>query len=101
MPFESHGNQMQGKFDYILLEKRLNAIYLSLHDETAQWLVDSKTAHEDRSSQGFNLRAQFEQIKFSQEFSSHAHVALDENNPFFWTITIFGQHGTDYEYERV
>lgn len=99
MPFESPTrNTMDGAFKYPDLEKRLKRIKAALDEEPQTWAkagIESALA-ETRVS--VNLKHQFGQVLTSLKSGDMPHnVALEDGNPFVWTLTYFGRPMTNFD----
>lgn len=99
MAFESpSNNSMEGKFNYDELEKRLKAIKTALDLEAASWIVDGAMAARKETTIAVNLKRQFDQVNSFFKGSDMPHaVTLENDNPFEWTFTYFGQPMTNLE----
>lgn len=93
MPFEIERNTMSGSFHYSSLLQRLARINDAIMDETARWREESVAAAAAESRTYVNLRRQHEQIvedlRMRQAFT--VDLALEDDNPFVWTLTYFGK----------
>eukprot|EP00842_Homolaphlyctis_polyrhiza_P004728 jgi/Hompol1/5256/HPOL_001931-RA len=94
--FEYQANQMAGTFDYDQIRRRLTAIHESLIEEEVQWLTMVPDSIANRLLIVENLQSQFRQISSSIEPPVMT-LALVDNNPFHWTVTILGPDSTCYE----
>jgi ubiquitin-conjugating enzyme E2 Z len=99
MPFESpHHNGMDGKFDYVDLDRRLDNIKAAIDAETEGWAAEGLKAVASESTVSVNLKHQFEQVVISFKESDLPHnVMLENGNPFLWVITYFGQPMTNLD----
>ena len=93
MPFESQGNQMDGKFSYAELSKRLAHIKDVLTRETAAWAVEGLRLKQQDSLKSSNLQRQFEQFaeRLRQKNVYNFSLELEDGNPFVWNIVYFGK----------
>lgn len=98
MPFEGSGNTMEGKFHYSDLEKRLKNVKKVLDDEPSQWAEEGKMPEMADATVTVNLKRQFEQVveNYKQHGVPH-HVELEDDNPFVWVMTYFGNPMTDLD----
>ncbi|KAG4030204.1 hypothetical protein MFRU_013g02230 [Monilinia fructicola] len=99
MPFEGDGNEMEGKFNYTELEKRLKLIRKTLDSETAHWATEGLLSQERESGVAANLQRQFEQVveAYKKDQSVTLDIELEEKNPFVWNITYFGRPMTNLD----
>jgi len=99
MPFESHGNDMSGKFNYSELERRLKLIKTTIDNETARWVDDGVVSTKKESTISVNLRRQFEVVveTYKRDKSVTLDIELQDNNPFVWAITYFGRPMTNLD----
>ncbi|KAI1810783.1 ubiquitin-conjugating enzyme [Poronia punctata] len=98
MPFEGHGNTMDGKFNYTELEKRLRAIKAALDAETEKWATDGMSAKVKDHTVAVNLTRQFEQVKeFFKKTDVPHNIELEDDNPFVWLLTYFGRPMTNFD----
>lgn len=88
MPFEHAGNLMEGKFLYLVLEKRLRNIREVLDEEPNQWAEEGKAAAVKEMGVAVNLRRQFEQTleHYRKEDSVTVDLELVDDNPFVWRL---------------
>ncbi|EXJ77866.1 hypothetical protein A1O3_09025 [Capronia epimyces CBS 606.96] len=93
MPFEGGGNTMDGKFRYGDLGKRLVRIKEVLRDETNAWAAEGSALNERESSKAAFILRQSEQLGdyFKQKKCNNVSVELEDNNPFVWLMTYYGQ----------
>ncbi|KAK3354158.1 UBC-like protein [Neurospora tetraspora] len=98
MPFESHGNGMEGKFNYTELEKRLRVIKAALDAETEGWAAEGLQAKAQETTVAVNLQRQFEQVveHFKRRDLAHS-IELMDGNPFVWVVTYFGKPMTNLD----
>lgn len=99
MPFESHGNDMPGKFNYTELERRVKLIKTTLDKETARWADEGAVSAKKESTISVNLRRQFEVVveSYKRDKSVTLDIELEDNNPFVWAITYFGRPMTNLD----
>ncbi|KAI9829889.1 MAG: hypothetical protein M1826_005311 [Phylliscum demangeonii] len=99
MPFESHGNGMEGKFRYGELERRLQAIRATLEQETEGWARDGLECKRRETGIAANLQRQFEQAveAYKQDGSVTLDIELADDNPFVWRLTYFGRPMTNLD----
>ncbi|KAL6234765.1 hypothetical protein BDW75DRAFT_211434 [Aspergillus navahoensis] len=99
MPFESHGNTMDGHFDYPELQRRLTYLKGKIMDETKSWQAQGLEAKKNELGIAVNLQRQYEQIV--ETLKSHKNYSIDltlvDNNPFLWKLTYFGRPTTPLE----
>lgn len=92
MPFEGHGNEMRGEWNYIDLKARLSTLKNLLMEETHQWPIEGMALVKEDAGIAVKLRAQHEQI--AAELDAHSQVldlSLVDNNPFLWRLTYVGR----------
>lgn len=97
MPFENHGNTMDGTFQYTNLLTRLHRLKSLIDAETASWATQGLASLQKESSIASKLARQFEQLLEHHKKTKIHHVcmSLDSNaNPFLWTLTYFGKPGS-------
>lgn len=99
MPFESPGsNTMDGKFNYLDLERRLHKIKAALDAEPLQWAEEGLAAVTKESTVAVNLKHQYDQVATYLKRSDMPHdVTLEDGNPFVWIITYFGRPMTNLD----
>lgn len=99
MPFESHGNNgMAGSFFYDALEERLKKIKVALDEEAESWAREGLEAVAAEHTVAVNLRHQFGQVRVSMKQDDMPHdVSLENENPFVWILTYFGQPMTNLD----
>jgi len=99
MPFESHGNDMPGKFNYTELERRVKLIKTTLDKETARWADEGVVSTKKESTISVNLRRQFEVVveTYKRDKTVTLDIELEDNNPFVWAITYFGRPMTNLD----
>ncbi|KAL4996778.1 ubiquitin-conjugating enzyme/RWD-like protein [Aspergillus recurvatus] len=99
MPFESHGNTMDGHFDYPELKRRLMHLKGKIMDETKSWQTQGLEAKKNELGIAVNLKRQYEQIV--ETLKSHKNYSIDltlaDDNPFLWKLTYFGRPTTPLE----
>ncbi|KAL4741261.1 ubiquitin-conjugating enzyme/RWD-like protein [Aspergillus similis] len=99
MPFESHGNTMDGHFDYPELQRRLMYLKGKIMDETEDWQTQGLEAKKNELGIAVNLQRQYEQIV--ETLRSHKNYSIDltlvDDNPFLWKLTYFGRPTTPLE----
>ena len=98
MPFEGSSNIMEGKFNYVELERRLHNIKAALNMELDAWAREGvKEAHKE-GTMAVSLLNQYRQVleSFKRNGIPH-HVQLENDNPFVWLITYFGPPVTNLE----
>ena len=99
MPFEDRSNMMEGKFQYSSLIKRLVQMKDLIDRETSAWAARGTEAVQREAGVATKLQRQYEQLT---EHHKKSHVfnltlALQDNNPFTWTVTYFGKPGTSLD----
>jgi ubiquitin-conjugating enzyme E2 Z len=98
MPFEPKGNAMDGCFNYTNLENRLKRIKKELDGELKTWESEGLVELSKESTVAVNLQHQYNQIVSIFKRSDLPHdISLDNDNPFLWTITYFGQPMTKFD----
>ena len=99
MPFESHGNTMDGKFRYTDLERRLRLIRHLLDQETQDWAKEGLEAKRSDMGIAANLQRQFEQTveAYKRDDTVTLDLELDDGNPFVWRVTYFGRPMTNLD----
>ncbi|CBF79663.1 ubiquitin-conjugating enzyme E2 [Aspergillus nidulans FGSC A4] len=99
MPFESHGNTMDGHFDYPELQQRLMYLKGKIMDETKNWQAQGLEAKKNELGIAVNLQRQYEQIV--ETLKNHKNYSIDltlvNGNPFLWKLTYFGRPTTPLE----
>jgi ubiquitin-conjugating enzyme E2 Z len=99
MPFEGHGNQMDGTFQYLDLKRRLTAIKKKMDDEIDSWGQEGLVAVARETGIASRVKRQYEQAV--QFFAKQDDLALDlelvDNNPFVWRLTLVGRHLTNLD----
>lgn len=91
MPFEGHGNSMDGHFDYPELKKRMQFIKETIATETQNWALEGLAAKEQEAGIAVNLQRQHEQIVEDLKKNFTIDLALVDANPFLWELTYFGK----------
>jgi ubiquitin-conjugating enzyme E2 Z len=99
MPFESHGNVMDGKFGYAELERRLKLIRKTLDQETTRWADEGLASKKKETTVAANLQRQYEQVveSYKRDKSVTLDIELVDKNPFVWAITYFGRPMTNLD----
>lgn len=99
MPFEHTGNIMQGAFQYSSLIARLARLKDLIDRETSTWAIRGTVAIEREAGIATKLQRQYEQLIEHHKKSNVFNItmALDDKNPFTWTLTYFGKPGTSLE----
>lgn len=99
MPFEGHGNDMPGKFNYTELERRLKLIRKTLDAETERWAEEGLSAKKKDTGVAANLQRQYEQVveAYKRDSSVTLDIELVDKNPFVWAITYFGRPMTNLD----
>ncbi|KAK5117665.1 hypothetical protein LTR62_005088 [Meristemomyces frigidus] len=102
MEFEYPPNSMEGKFDYPDLLKRLQKIKAALSEEEAGWSEQGKKQVANWSQLATQLAFQFKQLQYTWKEGSYETSRLelnlpDPNNPFVWTLTLFGKPMTNLD----
>jgi ubiquitin-conjugating enzyme E2 Z len=99
MPFEGHGNQMEGTFQYLELKRRLTVIKEKMDEEIEGWAAEGLIAVQKELGIASKLQRQFEQTV--ELFSKQEDLALDielvDDNPFVWRLTLVGRHLTNLD----
>ncbi|KAF3762394.1 UBC-like protein [Cryphonectria parasitica EP155] len=98
MPFEGGGNQMDGKFHYGELEKRLRNIKRVLDEEPLIWAAQGKEVEQQEETVAVNLKRQLAQV--SENYKQHGiphNVEAEDGNPFVWIFTYFGRPMTNMD----
>lgn len=99
MPFEGHGNQMDGTFQYLDLQRRLTAIKEKMDEEIKSWAEEGLRAVQREAGIAAKVNRQFEQSV--QHFAGQGDLALDlelvDDNPFVWRMTLVGRHLTNLD----
>ncbi|KAL4982754.1 ubiquitin-conjugating enzyme/RWD-like protein [Aspergillus falconensis] len=99
MPFESHGNTMDGHFEYPELQRRLTYLKGRIMDETKSWQTQGLEAKKNELGIAVNLQRQYEQIV--ETLKSHKNYSIEltlvDDNPFLWKLTYFGRPTTPLE----
>ncbi|KAL9106068.1 MAG: hypothetical protein Q9227_008854 [Pyrenula ochraceoflavens] len=93
MAFEGSGNQMDGKFDYSDLKRRLAALKDIIMNESHQWAVEGAQAASQELGIAVNLQRQYEQVveAYKRQTQFTLDVELLQKNPFVWQIVYFGR----------
>jgi ubiquitin-conjugating enzyme E2 Z len=99
MPFEGHGNTMDGAFQYTDLKRRLTVIKEELDKETEEWAADGKVAVEKELGIANNLRRQYEQTieLYKRQTAIPLDIELVDKNPFVWQLTLMGRYSTNLD----
>lgn len=99
MPFEGGGNQMDGKFEYTDLQKRLVVLKDAINRETESWAEEGKCSTKTESIKSSNLKRQFEQLceKIRVKNVLNFTVELEDNNPFVWNLIYFGKPNSNLD----
>lgn len=99
MPFESTGNNMEGRYMYSQLLQRLERIKAAIDDEAGLWVEQGLLALKQQTGRAANLKRQYEQAV--EAFKRNTLVSLDielvNGNPFEWAITYFGRPMTNLD----
>ncbi|KAJ9303833.1 hypothetical protein DTO217A2_6643 [Paecilomyces variotii] len=91
MPFEGHGNSMEGHFDYPELKKRMQFIRQTIAAETQRWALEGLAAKEQEVGIAVNLQRQHEQIVEDLKKNFTIDLSIVDGNPFLWELTYFGK----------
>ena len=93
MAFEGSGNQMDGKYDYADLKRRLAFLKDIILKESSQWALDGAEAARQELGIAVNLQRQHEQIieAYKRQNKITLDIELREKNPFVWQLTYFGR----------
>lgn len=87
MPFEHSGNQMDGKYNYEELKKRLDNVKKALEAEAQEWIDGGFEA--DRRDEGIAVYLKRQLDQCTEHFKKE-NVALDielvDKNPFNWRV---------------
>lgn len=99
MPFESHGNEMNGNFNYRWLQERLNNLEDKILKETHAWADEGLQLARDDAPISATLRGQHEQIRaeLGRRNGSMIDLGLVDENPFLWRMTYFGSPATPFD----
>ncbi|KAF2400455.1 UBC-like protein [Trichodelitschia bisporula] len=98
MPFEGHGNQMDGQFMYSQLKKRLLVVREKLDEETALWAGEGLIAVQKELTIANNIKRQYEQtVELFKRLDSPLDIELIDDNPFVWILTLVGQPMTNLD----
>lgn len=94
MPFEGHGNGMEGKFGYAEIKRRLQLIRHVLDNETARWALEGLVCVKRETSFAAQLHRHFGQV--ADHYKKNTMVTVDfelpdPHNPFVWLLTLFGR----------
>lgn len=100
MPFEGHGNGMDGNFNYPELKRRLELIRSVLDDETARWALEGELQVQREYSFAAQLHRQAAQLV--EHYGKNDAVTLDlalpdPANPFVWQLGLFGRPMTQLD----
>lgn len=92
MPFEHHGNTMEGKFLYSEIERRLRFVREMLDKETAGWALEGLAHKAKESGVAANLQRQYEQtVEYYKKCDSVTiDIELVGDNPFVWRVVSKG-----------
>ncbi|KIX93077.1 uncharacterized protein Z520_11134 [Fonsecaea multimorphosa CBS 102226] len=96
MPFEGGGNNMEGKFRYTELGRRLVRIKEVLRTETDNWATEGLALKEREATKAAAAQRQFEQLAdyLKRKKMHNVAVELENENPFVWIMTYFGRPST-------
>jgi len=99
MPFEYPENQAAGKYDYSNILRRLQAIKVSLDQETENMKIAGRVATDKQAGWMYlKLLEEMERIKDGSANLDGISAGPDsDDNIFVWNISIFGPDGTDWE----
>jgi ubiquitin-conjugating enzyme E2 Z len=99
MPFEGHGNTMDGAFQYTDLKQRLTVIKEKLDKETEGWAEEGKIAVERELGIANNLKRQYEQTieLYKRQTALPLEIELVDKNPFVWLLTLVGRYSTSLD----
>jgi ubiquitin-conjugating enzyme E2 Z len=99
MPFEGHGNQMDGTFQYLELKRRLTAIKKMMDEEIEGWAAEGLLAVEREAGIASKVKRQYEQAvhSFGKQDDLPLDLELVDNNPFVWRLTLVGRHLTNLD----
>lgn len=96
--FECCSNEMQGKFQYTTLEKRLDIIKSALDKETAAWVVNGAAAFKNDSPTALAFQHHFSTVlKECKQKRLPIELEMEQSNPFVWHMVIFGQPMTNLD----
>lgn len=102
MNFEYPTNTMQGNFDYKGLERRLQRLAKALEDERKSWEQEGKSQVQRETQVAAQLAFQYKQLACRWNEGTYpgsrmeVHLA-DDNNPFVWSLTLFGKPMTNLD----
>ena len=99
MPFESHTNGMEGKFNYPELRKRMAMIMATLRRETSHWANEGVAQVRKETSLAASLERQVQQIaeQYKKNDSVTMDIDLENRNPFVWVLTYIGRPMTQFD----
>lgn len=93
MPFEGSGNQMEGRFRYADLGKRLVRIKEVLRCETNDWASQGLELKARESPKASTMQRQFAQLGDYLKRKNFHNIAveLEHDNPYVWILTYLGR----------
>ncbi|KAH0829439.1 hypothetical protein AYO21_09778 [Fonsecaea monophora] len=96
MPFEGGGNNMEGKFRYSELGRRLLRIKEVLRIETDNWATEGLELRDREATKAAAVQRQFVQLSdyLKRKKLHNVDVELENDNPFIWIMTYFGRPST-------
>lgn len=101
-PFEDRDNQMAGSYQYANLIARTERVLQALHNETQSWIEAGLHQSLVASSPAHAVAIHFSRLK--EEAAQHSNdgsrleVELpNQDNPFLWKLTIFGEAMTNLD----
>jgi len=99
MPFEHPGNAAIGKFNYTAIISKLNTLKATLDQETEDWKAKGVERTKDESgSKYFRLIEEYDKLKKGDvNIEGVSAGPVNENNVFYWNVSIFGPDGSPWE----
>ena len=99
MPFEGKTNDMDGKFNYPELRRRITTIMAQLKRETSHWAKEGVIQLRKETSLAAYLERQVQHL--AEQYKCNDNVTLsidlDNKNPFVWELTYFGRPMTQLD----
>ena len=99
MPFEGKTNDMDGKYNYPELRRRITTIMGQLKRETFHWAKEGVFQVKKETSLAAYLERQVQHLaeQYKKNDSVTMDIDLDNQNPFVWVLTYFGRPMTQLD----
>ena len=99
MPFEGKTNDMDGKFNYPELRRRITTIMAQMKRETSHWAKEGAVQVKKETSLAAYLERQVQHVaeQYKKNDSVTMDIDLDDKNPFVWVLTYIGRPMTQLD----